>query len=115
MKKRWPSKRVAGYLAVLFACFCIALVAGWTGFAARIDNYAYDVLYGLYLQPDGPPHSGVLAIDEDTLRDTPGGARRIRTILAEALELIAPAHPTAVAIDVILADQGDPFKLEPRW
>jgi signal transduction histidine kinase len=107
LKKRWPSKRLAAYAGVVLTCLVIAVVAGWTALAARIDNYAYDFLFGLYARPDPPAQSAVLAIDEATLRDTPGGTRRIRTILAEALELMAPARPKAVAIDVILADQGD--------
>jgi signal transduction histidine kinase len=108
LKKPWPNKRlVIGYAAVLFTCLAVALVAGWTALAARIDNYAYDFLFGLYPQPNRTPQSAVLAIDEETFRNTPGGTRRIRTVLAEALELIAPVAPRAVGIDVILADEGD--------
>ncbi len=107
MRERWPSKRLAAYAGVLLTCLIIAVVAGWTAPAARIDNYAYDFLFGLYPQPERRAQSAILAIDEATLRHTPGGARRIRMILAEALELIAAARPRAVAIDVILADQGE--------
>ncbi len=37
-----------------------------------------------------------------------GGVREYRTMLAKALELIAPVQPKVVAIDVVLADQEDP-------
>ena len=73
MKKLWQNKRLAaGYVTVLFACLAVALIAGWTAVAARIDNYAYDFLFGLYPQPTRTPQSAVLAIDEETFRDTPG-------------------------------------------
>ena len=42
-----------------------AVLAGWTGFASRIDNYAYDFLFGLYPPQAWAPESAVLAIDEE--------------------------------------------------
>jgi signal transduction histidine kinase len=49
----------------------------------------------------------VLAIDELTLMDC-GGIRGIRRPIAYALRLLAPVKPKVVAVDVILADHGDP-------
>lgn len=89
----------------------VAVVAGWTGLASRIDNYAYDFLFGMYPKADWKPQSAVLAIDEDTLKHY-GGMRGIRTIVAEALEMIAPAKPRTVAIDIVFSDPGDPGENE---
>ncbi len=85
----------------------MAVLAGWTRFADRIDNDAYDFLFGLYPPKDWKPESAVVAVDEQTLREY-GGMRQIRGILAEALTAIQTAHPKVVALDVILADSGDP-------
>ncbi len=107
MKKRWPIKRAAVYAALLASALAIALASGWTALAARIDNSAYDFFFNLYPPAPEPAQSAVLAVDEATLNSM-GGVRRIRTILAEGLQRIAPAGPKAVAIDFILADAGEP-------
>ena len=52
------------------------------------------------------PHSLILAIDDATF-SAMGGVRAYRTMLAEALELLAPVQPKVVAIDMVLADQED--------
>jgi signal transduction histidine kinase len=106
LRKRWPAKTIAAYVGLVAAALAIALIAGWTGLAARIDNYAYDFFFNLYPPAPEQPQSAVLAVDEDTLVSM-GGPRHIRTILAEGLERIAPVHPRAVAIDFILADPGE--------
>jgi signal transduction histidine kinase len=107
LKRPWFSKHLAGYFAVVAAGAAVAIVAGFTGLAARVDNNAYDFWAGLYPPPAWTPESVVVAIDEETLRQF-GGMRNIRTILASSLDLIAPRKPAAVALDVILADAGDP-------
>jgi signal transduction histidine kinase len=107
LKKRWPIKRVAAYAALLASALAIALVAGWTALAARIDNSAYDFFFNLYPPAQQQPQSAVLAVDEATLNSM-GGVRKIRTILAKGLESIAPAAPKAVAIDFLLPDQSEP-------
>jgi signal transduction histidine kinase len=109
LKKLWPSRHFFGYLAVVSAAVAIAVVAGWTRFAERIDNNAYDFLFGLYPPAEWRPESAVVAVDEETLREF-GGMRQIRTILAEALDSIVAAQPRTVAVDVILADAGDPVE-----
>ena len=105
MKKRWPAKRVAAYCGVVAGALAVAVVASWA-VAARIDNYAYDFLFNRY-PAGGPARSIVVAIDEDSFRAM-GGARQMRSILASALEHVAPAKPRAVAVDLILAEAGDP-------
>src|SRR3954451_9321867 len=102
-----PGRVTLGYTAVLAGAFVIALIAGWTPLASRIDGSAYDWMF--QLQPPKPwePSSIILAIDEDTLAQT-GGTRRLRSAIAKGLERIAPVHPKAVAVDVILSDDGGP-------
>lgn len=115
MRKPWPGKdflarfrgsapwSIGGYLTVVTLAALIAVLAGWTEFANRIDNYAYDFFFSPAATTG---QSAVLAIDEETLNRF-GGMRNIRTVLARALDLLAPAQPKAVAVDVILADAGD--------
>jgi signal transduction histidine kinase len=108
LKKRWPSRRLIGYIAVLAGCMTCAVLASWqTIVSDRLDNYATDVLFRILPPKAWTPQSIVLGIDEETYLHM-GGTMDDRAILAKALDLIAPAHPKAVAIDVILADAGDP-------
>jgi signal transduction histidine kinase len=104
-------KQTLGLIATVAAAFVIALTAGWTVFAARIDNYHYDWLFNLYRAPNAPAQSVILAIDEETLNTT-GGRRNLRATLEQALETIAPAKPRAVALDFILSNQDDPRRDE---
>jgi signal transduction histidine kinase len=108
LRKRWPSKRIIAYAALLALSLAVATIAGWTRAAIRINNAAYDFHFSAYPPRDWTPASMILAVDEATFRNTPGGTRRIRTILAEGLELLAAANPRAVAVDVTLPDSGDP-------
>ena len=97
------SKQTAGYILVLIACFTLATVAGWTAIANQIDNYAYDWMFRLMPATAQKQESIVLAIDDATYTAL-GGVRSYRTMLAQALELLSPARPKVVAIDVILTD-----------
>ena len=103
---RWIGKR-AGYIAMVAVCFVTGIVAGWTYFATRIDNYAYDELFVLFPPKPSPPQAVVLAIDARTL-DQLGGMLRLRSIVADGLEAVRAAKPKAVAIDTIFADAQDP-------
>lgn len=94
----------AGYAAVLGVAFALALAGGWLG--GQMDNYAYDWLFRRDPPRPGNPESLLLVVDETTLARM-GGMRRLREILAEGLERIAPASPRAVAVDITLADEGD--------
>jgi signal transduction histidine kinase len=93
-------------VAVVAGCFAVAIAAGWTPLAERIDHDAYDVMMRLEPVENGTPQSVVVAIDEPTLRER-GGMRRVRTILSEALDKLAAVKPAAVALDVLLPDKGD--------
>jgi signal transduction histidine kinase len=101
----WNS--TASYVGLLAASFALALFVSYI-FGPQINDYAYDSMFRAY-RPAKPaqPESVVLAIDELTLMDC-GGIRGIRRPIARALSLVAPVKPKAVAVDVILADRGDP-------
>jgi signal transduction histidine kinase len=98
-------KSTASYVALLAAAFVVAVVGSWM-FGAQLDNYAYDYIFRLYQPKPWQPQSVLLAIDERTLSAIPGGIHAIRQPLAEALRLVAPASPKAVAVDVILAERS---------
>ena len=100
-----PSRKTFAYIGVLSGCFVIGTLAGWTALAERIDHYAYDLMTLMTPVPNLPGQSVVVAVDEETLRQR-GGMRKIRTILTDTLEQIAATQAKAVAVDVILADQG---------
>jgi signal transduction histidine kinase len=98
-------RRTAWYAGLLAAAFLVAVLGSWK-FGRQVDNSAYDHMFRLYQPKPWQPQSAILAIDEATLASI-GGMRRIRRPLAEGLLLVAAAHPKAVAVDVILTDQGD--------
>src|SRR4051812_29865531 len=62
----------------------------------------------LYRPKPWQPESALLVIDERTLDSIPGGNSGIRAPLAHGLRLVASAHPSAVVVDLILADHKDP-------
>lgn len=107
MKKRWPSKGAIGYVAVIGLCFAAAMCAGWLSIGDQIDNDSYDWMFRRHPPTASSTHSVVLAIDDPTL-NTMGGTRALRTILATTLQKLAAVQPKVVAIDLILADLGDP-------
>jgi signal transduction histidine kinase len=92
---------------VLAATLAIAIVLGWTALAAQIDDDAYDWMFRLHPPVATAPHSLILAIDDATY-GAMGGVRAYRSMLATALELVAPGQPKVVAIDMVLADREDP-------
>lgn len=96
--------RRTGYTAVLAVSFALAMLAGWL--FPQIDSYSYDWMLRRHTPREAKPESILLAIDEPSLTQM-GGMRRLRPALAEALRSVAAARPAVVAIDVILADEGD--------
>ena len=88
------------------AAFVIAWLGSWRFFRTQLDNAAYDAMFRVYQPKPWQTQSAILAIDEGTLAKFQHGMH-IRKPLADALLLIAAAHPSAVAIDVTLTDQGD--------
>ncbi len=104
---RWGSKTGILYPVLLVAAFGVALASNWI-FGASVDNAAYDLMFRLDQPQPWATQSVLLAIDERTLEILPGGMRGVRKPLAEAIELVAAARPKAVAVDIVLADPGDP-------
>jgi signal transduction histidine kinase len=96
-----------GYVAVLGGAFAAATLAGWTPLAQRMDGEAYDSMFSMQPPQESRTQAVVLAIDERTLTET-GGMRNVRRTIAQALDRLQSANPKAVAIDLILADEGDP-------
>ena len=97
---------IASYLilgALVLASALAALALGWSAFGRQIDQYAYDFMFRLEQPAPWEPSSIILAIDNRTLTRF-GGLTGIRAALADGLSHIAPAHPAAVAIDIILPE-----------
>ena len=94
-------------MAVVAGCFGIAMVAGWTSPARRVNNQAYDWMLAQNAAQSWTPQSIVVAVDERTL-SARGGMPNIRAIEAEALDEIAEAKPAAVALDIVIHDATRP-------
>ncbi len=103
MKRLPAGKQTLGFVAVLAAAVAVAIVSGWTAVASQIDRYAYDWMFRLHPPAGAPPHSIILAIDDDTFNSM-GGVGGYRKMWAEAFDLVKRANPKAVALDVVLAD-----------
>jgi signal transduction histidine kinase len=101
-RKWWQG--TAAYVALLAAAFVIAWLGSYF-FRSQLDNAAYDAMFRLYRPAPWQTQSAILAIDEATLAKYSG--MHIRKPLADALQLLATVHPSAVAIDVTLTDRGD--------
>ena len=106
LKQQSPKKVTLGYVGILGATLALAILVGWTALAASIDDYAYDWMFRLHPPTAVTPHCMILAIDDGTF-SAMGGVRAYRTMLAKALELLAPVNPKVVAIDMVLADKED--------
>ena len=109
MKRLSLSKRTLGYIGILAAALLIALISGRTSIAREIDDYAYDWMFRLRPPVAAPPHSIILAIDDPTY-SAMGGVAGYRGMLTKAFELLKPAEPKVIAVDMVLADQVDPAK-----
>lgn len=110
---RWPvatklniSKAGAALALLLTGSAGFGLFLGFTAFGRQINGYAYDFLFRLDQPKPWTSDAIILALDEKTLTEY-GGLRGMRLALADGLERIVAAHPKAVAIDLILADDGD--------
>jgi len=102
------ARRRLAYIGLLAAVFVIAVTAAWK-FGVPVDNTSYDEMFRLYQPPLWEPQSVILGIDEPTLLAY-GGMLHIRSALAQALRVVNAASPKAIAVDVILADTGDPLE-----
>jgi signal transduction histidine kinase len=91
------------YVALLATAGILGLLLSWTVPAQGIDNSVYDFFFRLHMPAAWPLETEVLGIDEQTLNQF-GGVGGIRKALARGIEIIAPAHPRAIAVDIILAE-----------
>lgn len=99
--------RSTGYWLALAAAGLLALLVAWAPLGAQFDNYALDWTYRLHRPAPWPTSSVVLAIDDASYKSI-GGVGKLRAALAQSLALVVAAQPKAIALDVVLADSGDP-------
>lgn len=93
--------------AIAFAAWLAAAVFSFTALGGQFDNNVYDFLFRA--SPPRPASSpAVLVVFDERTFQQYGGIRRLRENLARLMERIAEAKPAAVAVDVTLADPGDP-------
>lgn len=100
------------YALLALGAACAAGVVSFTAPATQFDNNIHDWLFRLHPAGERPIEAVLLAFDDRTLIDH-GGVRGLRRTLAAALELLAEAPPRVTAVDLTLADAGDPA--EDAW
>ena len=103
--KRQSHARLTGYLLVLLASFLVAMAAGYTALGRQIDADAYDWMFRLRSPAPWTPESALLEIDESSFLKL-GGIGGLRSMLAGALERLAPVSPKVVVVDLTLAEAG---------
>ncbi len=106
MNWRKGGNAYAVLVLLVIASALLSLRLGWTAFGRQLDQYAYDFLFRLEQPEPWQPSSIILGIDENTLTKY-GGLIGIRAALADGLTKIAPAHPAAVVVDIILTEPGN--------
>ena len=111
MKRPSLSKQTLGYIGILAAALLIAVISGRTSVASAIDDYAYDWMFRLRSPAPVAPRCMILAIDDPTF-SAMGGVQGYRRMLATALELLTPAEPKVIAVDMVLADKENPAEDE---
>jgi len=107
-RRGWKS--TATYAGLLGAAFVLGVLGSYL-FGQQLDNFAYDQIFLRHEPKPWKTESVVLAIDEKTLAKS-GGLDHIREPLAEAMRLVAAAHPKTVAVDLILADRKPDTKTD---
>ena len=102
---RQIDKRPAGSPAIYGALLAVALLFGvgidHTGLGRQLDDNVYDFFFRHYQPKPWTTTSILLTIDSTTLDQY--GTTGARKALAKGLDLIRDAHPSAVAVDIILA------------
>jgi signal transduction histidine kinase len=98
-------KPVLPYYGIAGLALLVALIAGWTPPAVQIDNYHYDWTLRLYAPERSETEAVILEFDDLSMQRY--GGFGMRRALAQALDKMAAEKPQAVAIDLILADEGD--------
>lgn len=93
--------------AIAAAAWLAAAVFSFSALGGQFDNNVYDFLFRASPPRPAASPAALVVFDERTFQQY-GGIRRLRENLARLLERIADARPGAVAVDVTLADPGDP-------
>ncbi|MCX7604742.1 MAG: CHASE2 and HATPase_c domain-containing protein [Bryobacteraceae bacterium] len=93
--------------AVALAAWALAALFSFSSLGGQFDNNAYDFLYRAF-PPRAATSPAVLVVFDERTFQRHGGIRRLRANLARLMERIADARPAAVAVDITLADPGDP-------
>src|SRR5258708_1040866 len=96
-------KTTLAYIGVLAPCSGVPMFP--PHLAPHIDNDAYDFLFRWNPPAPVKTQAVVVGIDDATF-SAMGGPRRMRPILTKALRRIAEGRPKAVAIDILLHDEG---------
>lgn len=122
-QRRLPaeSRSRLGQVVILLCCVLIAWLVASGPVGHVVDNNIADVLVrwirtdagsaGPQSASGGSSTSTLIAIDEQTL-SRHGGMRALRGIVSGILERLAAAAPAVVAVDLTLADPGDPAEDE---
>jgi signal transduction histidine kinase len=105
MTRRIPGAVV--YTAIGLFSGLAAIFLSFTSLGIQLDNDVADWLSRLHPLRTPARQAAVLAFDERTLMEY-GGIRDLRRTLAMALERLAEAQPAVVAVDITLAERGDP-------
>ena len=105
MTRRIPGGAV--YTAIGFFSGLAAILVSFTSLGIQFDSTVADWLSRLHPLQTPARMAAVLAFDERTLMEY-GGIRDLRRTLAMALERLADARPAVVAVDITLAERGDP-------
>jgi len=95
------------YAAIGLSAAVAGVVLSYTALAGQFDNNVEDWLARLRPLTTPARRTAIVAFDERTLMER-NGIRGLRRTLAEALERLADAPPAVVAVDLTLAEAGDP-------
>ncbi|MDA0205369.1 MAG: CHASE2 and HATPase_c domain-containing protein [Acidobacteria bacterium] len=100
-----PSPRSQLFLAAS-AAFLAALLLSWSPVGSQFDRWAYDLLLRAQPPEARESRSVIVAIDEATLANY-GGILGVREPLARALQILAEHQPSALALDIVLAERRE--------
>jgi signal transduction histidine kinase len=95
------------YSAIGLLAAVAAAVLSYTALAGQFDNNVEDWLARLKPLASPARRTAILAFDERTLMEH-NGIRGLRRTLAQALERLTDSAPMVVAVDLTLAEAGDP-------
>jgi signal transduction histidine kinase len=98
--------RVTKYSLSLGLTLAVALLAGYSPLGKQIDDDAYDWMFRLRRPEPWPAESALLEIDDPSFQRL-GGVLGLRSMLADALEVLTAVSPKTVVVDLTLAENGE--------